>query len=376
MPTYTCPTCSKVFKQKGHFDSHKSRKRPCKPDAAIEALVERKVQEVIARLQPSNPAPPPPIQPIITPIFVKPFLKWVGGKTQILETVLQQFPRQITNYHEPFVGGGSVVLGLLSCVQSGQIKLSGTIRVSDINPNLIALYKNVQTNPDQLIQSVQTHVQTFTNIKESNGNRTPKTMEEATTSKESYYYWIRTMFNQLTIETRKTVQASALFLFLNKTCFRGVYREGPRGFNVPYGNYANPTILEEEHIRQVSQIIQPVIFEAQSYTQSLLAVQAGDFVYLDPPYAPESNKSFVSYTASGFTLDDHAQLFKLCTTLHQKCAFFVMSNADVKLVKDAFPEPTYHTKTIVCRRAIHSKRPETTTNEVLITNHPITQPTI
>ena len=157
-----------------------------------------------------------------------------------------------------------------------------------------------------------------------------------------------------------------MFLFMNKTCFRGVYREGSKGnFNVPFGNYKSPSIIEKEHIREVASLIKDVVFTSQPFTDSLSYVTRGDFVYVDPPYAPENEKSFVSYTSAGFSLENHKKLFGLLKTLDAK---FTMSSADVKLVKDAFPPETFNTKIISCRRAINSKNPETRTNEVLISN--------
>jgi DNA adenine methylase len=157
-------------------------------------------------------------------------------------------------------------------------------------------------------------------------------------------------------------------LFLNKTNFRGVYRDGPNGFNVPFGHNKNPSIMDETHIKTVSALIQPVEFSCCSYVDPLDRSTAGDFVYLDPPYAPENDKSFVGYTTDGFDLANHQRLFKACATMTTKHVKFLMSNADVKLVRDAFPTPAYQTKTIVCRRAIHSTKPDTKTNEVLITH--------
>lgn len=303
-------------------------------------------------------------------VITKPFLKWVGGKTQILEEILALFPKEMQNYHEPFLGGGSVLLGLLSYVKSGVIQVNGTIYASDLNSNLIGLYKNIQSQPDVVIAELQTLVEEFGKVKGTEVNRKPSTIEEASSSPESYYYWIRTRLNALTKEERVLPKASAMFLFMNKTCFRGVYREGPNGFNVPFGNYKNPSIFEKEHLLYVSELMKDVVFTTSSYTESLEKVVEGDFVYLDPPYAPESETSFVSYTSDGFNLSNHTTLFNRCNDMTTKGIKILMSNADVKLVKDAFPAPTYTTHIISCRRAIHSKNPESRTNEVLIMNEP------
>lgn len=366
---YTCETCEKSFKQKAHYDKHKARKTPCKKDTTIDALVEKKVLEVLAK---QNILVPLPVQvtqsSTVKPNPVKPFLKWVGGKTQILEDVLANFPKEMVNYHEPFVGGGSVLLGLLSCKKSGSIKVSGNIYASDLNSNLIGLYKTIQSNPTGLIAEVKKLVEEFNKAKGVNVNRKASNLDEALTSPESYYFWVRSQFNALSKEERMTVHGSAMLLFLNKTCFRGVYREGPKGFNVPFGNYSNPGILDEEHIHSVSELIQDVIFTVAPFSESLAKTQSGDFVYLDPPYAPETEKSFVGYTADGFDLENHKQLFKLCAEFSDKAVKFLISNADVSLVKESFPSPMYSTRIVECRRAINSKKPESKTNEVLITN--------
>jgi DNA adenine methylase len=197
-------------------------------------------------------------------------------------------------------------------------------------------------------------------------NRKPTTIEEARTSAESYYYWIRARFNSSGMD-KTSIPASAMFLFLNKTCFRALWREGPRGFNVPCGHYKNPSILDEAHILAVSTLIKDVVFVCQPFAASLAPVVEGDFVYLDPPYAPENATSFVGYTTEGFDLEMHKTLFTLVKQMKSRKVRILMSNADVSLVKDSFPAGDYQTKIISCRRAIHSKEPGTQTNEVLIT---------
>ncbi len=296
----------------------------------------------------------------------KPFLKWVGGKSQIIYNVLARFPKEINNYYEPFLGGGSVLLALLSYRKKGLIKIHKKIYVNDINPNLIALYVNIQRNPQPLMEEIKRLYSEYEACNGNHVNRNPKTIEEAKTSREAYYYWIRSQFNKISTQDRNSINASAMMFFLNKTCFRGLYREGPNGFNVPYGNYKKPSIIETDVIMNISELIQEVIFSCSSYEDSLKDVCDGDFVYLDPPYAPEKDNSFVKYTTDGFDLTKHQHLFNLCNEFRTKKVKMLMSNADVLLVREAFSEEHYDIATLSCRRAIHSKEPASRTNEVLI----------
>ena len=294
----------------------------------------------------------------------KPPLKWVGGKTQIIDKVLETFPREITNYHEPFLGGGSVLLAVLAYCQQKLLYISGSIYASDVNPRVIHLYQNIQGKVDELIVELK---RLITNCPKEEGeiHRAPTTLEESRTSPESYYYWLRQQFNQ-TPKDSVEVSHSAMFLYLNKTCFRGVYREGPNGFNVPFGHYKNPGIFEEEALRSLSTLLQGVVFRCQPFQESLAIVNEHDFVYMDPPYAPEQANSFVGYTSAGFGLADHADLFQQCKQMADLHIQWTMSNADVDLVKKEFISPAFTTMIIDCRRAIHSTKPDTKTKEVLI----------
>jgi DNA adenine methylase len=299
--------------------------------------------------------------------MAKPFLKWVGGKTQILDKVLALFPTHLTNYHEPFLGGGSVLLGLLKDIQEGRRTLSGTVYASDANLRLISLYKHIQSNPMSLIQKLRTFQTDFGSIQELSGNKAPITLEEAKTSQESYYYWIRNQFNSVADST--SLDAAAMFVFLNKTGFKGVYRENKQGkYNVPFGHYKKvPVLFEEDNILAISQLIQRVVFTCQGFEDSLAKAIPGDFVYLDPPYAPEQATSFTAYQGEGFSKETHETLFRLTKELTTKQIRILMSNSDVPLVKQAFPSPPFTIHTITARRAIHRENPSAQTKELLIT---------
>ena len=292
----------------------------------------------------------------------KPFLKWVGGKTQIIDRIISKIPKVIHNYHELFLGGGSVLFAVLSLQKNNEIIIKNKIYAYDINESLINVYKNIQSNKEELFENINLFINEYENIKGSIINRNPKTIEEAKTSKESYYYWLRNKYNNM---DKNSIEHSALFIFINKTCFRGMYREGPNGFNVPYGHYKKtPTIITENDLNYISNLIKDVEFIHCSFTESIKNIKKGDFVYLDPPYAPENSKSFVGYVADGFNLETHKILFSEIKNL--KNIKFLMSNAKVDLVTDNFKE--YNCEDIVARRAINSKEPGSITTEVIIYN--------
>lgn len=280
---------------------------------------------------------------------MKPFIKWVGGKTQIIDEVLQRFPREINNYYEPFLGGGSVLIGVLS---DKSITIKGKVVASDVNPHLIALYKKVQENPKELLKNFNQIVEEYSKCPQEKGDKKPKTIEEAMTSKESYYYWIRDKFN---IE-----HLPEQFVFLNKTCFRGLHREGPNGFNVPFGHYKTLPTLYQDNILKVSKLFENVKFVCQSFEKSFETINDNDFIYMDPPYVPVNTASFTSYTKGEF---NHGELFTGINAL--KCRW-LLSNADVPILEESVDYGTIDY--IECRRAINSKDPASKINEVLISS--------
>ena len=299
----------------------------------------------------------------------KPILKWVGGKTQILDKLIVDFPLEINNYREAFLGGGSVLLSLLSYVKNGIIKINGNIYAYDLNEPLIYIYKNIQTNCNELYNDLQRLITDYNECGDGEINRIPQNITEAKIAKENYYYWIRSEYNKLSANDKKTTIGSAMFIFLNKTCFRGVFRVGPKGFNVPYGHYNNPEIINKEHLFEVHELIQNVIFECCDFGTSLNNVETNDFVYLDPPYAPETDTSFVGYTENGFGIEKHNNLFNLIHKLTETNKKVMLSNADVTLVHKNFTSEKYKITSILCKRAINSKNPNAKAKEVIIKNY-------
>lgn len=298
----------------------------------------------------------------------KPCLKWVGGKTQIMGDILSKIPKKINNYHELFLGGGSVLLAVLSYQQQEKIMIRKKIYASDSNKGLINVFKAIQHDPVKLYECITSYIHTYDSLTGTTINRKPTNIGEGLTSKESYYFWIRRRFNEIEIDTESvSIEHASLFLFINKTCFRGMYREGPNGFNVPYGHYQKtPKIVTQEDLLSISELIKNVIFTCQDFDKSLTIVKKGDFVYLDPPYAPETKTSFVKYNTAGFGMETHERLFHAIDVIHKKGVKFIMNNANVDIVTSHF-QP-YSISIIEAKRSIHAKNPGTTTSEVIITN--------
>jgi DNA adenine methylase len=294
----------------------------------------------------------------------KPILKWIGGKTQIIDKILFDFPLEINNYHEIFLGGGSILFGLLTYIKLGIIKIFENIYVYDINEPLIYVYKNIQNNHEKLYIKLQELIKEYNNCDNKNINRKPININEAKDNKENYFYWIREKYNKLSIEEKKSILGSAMFIFLNKTCFRGMYREGKNGFNVPYGNYNNPEIINKKHLDEIHELIHNVNFICSDYKASLLNIKEDDFIYLDPPYIKECSTSFVNYTEKGFNEDD--KLLYILKNINNK---FILSNSNSNIIKDFFQDNKYKIEEVICKRSINSKKPDSKTIELLIKNY-------
>ena len=262
---------------------------------------------------------------------LKPILKWAGGKTQLLAEISHAYPdgfgTTIRRYAEPFVGGGTVLFDILSKYELDEIY------ICDINAELINMYLIVRDQVDELIE-ILTRYQTDYLALDDEGRK-------------RYYYSKREEFNNLIItgKSKSGVQSAALFIFLNRTCFNGLYRANKNGlFNVPKGDHANPLICNEENIRAVSTALEKVQIVCGDYATSRDFIDKHTLVYLDPPYRPlKGRDSFISYTETEF--DDSCQraLAGFIEEMDTRGAYIILSNSDPKNVdpEDDFFEDLY-----------------------------------
>ncbi len=334
---------------------------------------------------------PPPLPPKLQQKATKPFLKWVGGKQKVLPLVLESFPQEMNNYYEPFLGGGSVLLGLLSAKAQKGITIHGRIYASDANEALVWVYKNLQSRHLEVQEELQLLVDGFKSKsnpeKKSPGEKRPrKVPPREDGNREEYYYFIRMKYNELSPSEKCSPRGSAMLWFMNKTCHKGEFRVGPNGYNVPYGHPGkNLEIFNPVHLNEVHTLIQGVHFESCDFMDTLQRVQAGDFVYMDPPYISEpepvestprqedipkakTRKSFVGYTQNGFSKETSIRLFEETHRMVQNGANISLSNFDTRFIRGYFPEGQYKVQAIVCNNAVHSKNPGAKRLEVLISN--------
>ena len=244
----------------------------------------------------------------------KPFVKWVGGKTQLLPEIRQKYPQNITRYCEPFVGGGAVLFDVLQTFHPNEIL------INDINPELINLYIQVKSNSLALITILSELQNTYLNTPIS--------------ERKAFYLQKRELYNKfITLKLNKNdLEKAALFIFLNKTCFNGLYRVNSKGlFNVPFNNAVSPTICDEENLKACSELLQNVDMHIGDYSYCSTFIDKNTFVYLDPPYRPlTQSSSFTSYNENGFDDEKQKELGKFITEMALRGAKIVASNSDPK----------------------------------------------
>ena len=250
-----------------------------------------------------------------TYLSAKPFVKWAGGKTQLLKDIKRALPSDFSEkkdsiYVEPFVGGGAVLFWILQ--QFPNIKKA---IINDINPHLITTYRAVKEQPEKLIERLEIFQQEYLPLHEY--------------ERKNYYLNKRNIYNSSPLSE---IETAALFIFLNRTCFNGLYRVNSKGeFNVPHGRYTNPKICDKATILADSQLLQKVEILCGDYTETITYATPNTLFYFDPPYKPLSKtSSFNSYVKEGFDDNEQIRLRDFCHYISEHKAHFILSNSDAK----------------------------------------------
>jgi len=267
------------------------------------------------------------------------FVKWAGGKKQLISQFKRFFPKKINRYIEPFVGGGAVVFYIIKNHKPKEVI------VSDINEELMNAYKVIKKNPERLIKLLKKYKKKH--------------------NKEEYY--------QIRAEDTKFLSSlirAGRFIYLNKTCFNGLYRVNSKGqFNVPMGSYKNPSIVMEKELKEISKFLKKVKLKVMSFEEVLKIAKRGDFIYLDPPYYPlKKGKSFTTYTKDNFLEKEQEQLAEVFNKLNKKGCKVMLSNSDTKFIKDLYKD--YKINFVKARRMINCEGSgRGKIKEIVVTNY-------
>ena len=275
---------------------------------------------------------------------VKPFVKWAGGKSQLLNDIRAKYPEKIDKYCEPFVGGGAVLLDVLANCHPKEVL------INDINAELANTYSQIKNSIDELIEMLSEMQETFW-AKNDNDRKV-------------MYLAKREHFNDLKVngDEQINLEKAALFIFLNKTCFNGLYRVNRKGlFNVPIGSYKKPPICDAENLRLISGLLKNVQIKCGDYSKCADFIDENTFVYIDPPYRPlTATASFTSYSENEFGDKQQIELGKFVDEISAKGAKVLISNSDPKNSdeSDSFFDDLYSSYTIMrvsAKRMINSK---------------------
>ena len=243
----------------------------------------------------------------------KPFVKWVGGKTQLLSEVKNSLPQNLSTmqnltYVEPFVGGGAVLFWILQEYPNIQNAV-----INDINSELICTYQVIKSSVYELITRLSDIQQEYISLNQE--------------ERKKYFLLKRATFNTKTLDK---IETAAIFIFLNRTCFNGLYRVNSKGeFNVPHGKYSNPKICDSENLIAVSDLLQKVTITCGDFSQTAIFATPNSIFYFDPPYKPiTATSSFTSYTVNGFDDNEQIRLRDFCEHISERGAYFIASNSD------------------------------------------------
>ena len=272
---------------------------------------------------------------------VAPFVKWAGGKRQLIPQIRERMPEKYNDYYEPFVGGGAVIFDLLPA----------NALINDINKALINTYRTIYKEPDAFLKEV---------------NRLDNDMWE---DGKKYYYSIREHYNDKLMRSEYDVELAALFVFINKHCFNGLYRVNGKGlFNVPYNNSRRVSV-DEDVIIATSEYLRGVTIIDGDFEQACKNAKKGDFVFIDSPYAPLNPTSFESYTKEGFDIESHKRLAKLYDELTARGCYCMLTNHNTELINELYGNKDDKIDVVSVKRMINSDASNRVGEEVIICNY-------
>ena len=272
---------------------------------------------------------------------VAPFVKWAGGKRQLLPQIKERMPEQFNNYYEPFVGGGAVTFELLP----------EKAVVNDINKSLVNAYRQICDAPDAFLEAI---------------NKLDSDMWE---DGKAYYYSLRELYNDKMMKAEYDIELAALFVFINKHCFNGLYRVNGKGlFNVPYNNSRKASV-DEKSIREISKYLKKVTILEGDFEAAVESAMEGDFVFIDSPYAPLNPTSFESYTKEGFDIESHKRLADLFDDLTARGCYCMLTNHNTELINELYGNKGYRIDVVSVKRMINSDASNRVGEEVIICNY-------
>lgn len=272
---------------------------------------------------------------------IAPFVKWAGGKRQLLPQIKERMPREYNNYIEPFVGGGAVIFELLP----------SHALINDINKALVNTYRQICNEPEEFLKAIN------------------KLDNEMWQDGKKYYYSLRENYNDKLMRAEYDIELAALFVFINKHCFNGLYRVNGKGlFNVPYNNSRRASV-DEDAIMAASEYLQGVIIIDGDFEQACKDADKGDFVFMDSPYAPLNPSSFESYTKEGFDIESHKRLANLFDELTGRGCYCMLTNHNTDLINELYGNKGYKIDVVSVKRMINSDASNRVGEEVIICNY-------
>ena len=272
---------------------------------------------------------------------VMPFVKWAGGKRQLIPQIKERMPEKYNNYYEPFVGGGAVMFELLP----------SDALINDVNRALMNAYRQICNKPEAFLKAV---------------NRLDEEMWE---DGREYYYSLRKSYNDKLVRAEYDIELAALFVFINKHCFNGLYRVNGKGlFNVPYNNSRRASV-DEKSIMAASEYLRGVTIQDGDFEKACEDAAKGDFIFFDSPYAPLNPASFESYTKEGFDIESHRRLAKLYDELTGRGCYCMLTNHNTQLINELYGNKGYKIDVVSVKRMINSDASNRVGEEVIICNY-------